>query len=161
MDEILTHERKRKWFLWGTVLTCTLSIPLIIGMSKTFRGISAEHATGLSAVAGGLAEAYVTFAVVLAFALPITAIFLLSRSFVRGRAARSLFSFSASAGTHLCLPLLGYSSGCIWFTCPALVLTVIRQRFPLIALRVDADQLSLNAITLIAAKSDQAHRLLR
>ena len=56
MDDILTHERKRKWFVWGTVVTCTLSIPLIIGMSNAFRGISTEKATGLAAVAGGLAE---------------------------------------------------------------------------------------------------------
>ncbi len=81
MDDTLTHQRKRKWFVWGMVATCTLSIPLIIGMSNVFPGISTEKATGLAAVAGGLAESYVTFAAVLAFALPITAIFLLSRSF--------------------------------------------------------------------------------
>ena len=92
MDDILTHERKRKWFVWGTVVTCTLSIPLTIGMSNAFRGISTEKATGLATVAGGLAEAYVTFGVVLAFALPIAAIFLLSRSFARGHGVRSLFS---------------------------------------------------------------------
>src|SRR5438445_10109680 len=72
MDDILTHERKRKWFVWGTLVTCVLSIPIVIGMAQSFRGILAEHATGLAAVAGGLAEGYVAFAVVLAFALPIT-----------------------------------------------------------------------------------------
>jgi hypothetical protein len=107
MDDILTQERKRKWFVWGTVLTCTLSIPLIIGLSNTFRGIAAEKATGLAAVAGGLAEAYVTFAAVLAFALPITAIFLLSRSFVRGHAARSLFSLLCICWNALMLALAG------------------------------------------------------
>jgi hypothetical protein len=56
MDDILTHERKRRWFVWGTVVTCTLFIPLIIGMSNAFRGISTEKQTGLTAVAGGLAE---------------------------------------------------------------------------------------------------------
>jgi hypothetical protein len=115
MDDILTHERKRKWFVGGTLVTCVLCIPLVIGITQSFRGIFAEHATGLAAVAGGLAEAYVTFAVVLAFALPITAIFLLSRSFVRGRAARSLFSvlcicwnafMLALAGLFLCLYLV-------------------------------------------------------
>jgi len=54
MDDILTHERKRRWFVWGTVVTCTLSIPLIIGMSNAFRGISTEKQTSLTAVAGGL-----------------------------------------------------------------------------------------------------------
>jgi hypothetical protein len=107
MDDILSHERKRKWFVRGTVVTCTLSIPLIIGMSNAFRGVSAEKATGLAAVAGGLAEAYVTFGVVLAFALPITAIFLLSRSFARGHGVRSLFSLLCICWNALMLALAG------------------------------------------------------
>ena len=107
MDDILTHERKRRWFVWGTVVTCTLSIPLIIGMSNAFRGISTEKATGLAAVAGGLAEAYVTFGAVLAFAMPITAIFLLSRSFARGHGVRSLFSFVCICWNALMLALAG------------------------------------------------------
>ena len=108
----LTHERKRKWFVWGTVLTCTLSIPLIGGLSNIFRSISAEKATGLAAVAGGLAEAYVTFGAILAFALPITAIFLLSRSFVRGHAARSLFSLLCICWNAVMLALAGLF---LWF----------------------------------------------
>jgi hypothetical protein len=107
MDDILTHERKRKWFVWGAVVTCMLSIPLVIGIAQSFRGISAEHATGLAAVAGGLAEAYVTFAVVLAFALPLTAIFLLSRSFVKGHAARSFFSLLCICWNAIMLALSG------------------------------------------------------
>src|SRR5260370_15246181 len=61
MDDILNHERKRKWFVWGMVVTCTLSIPLIIGMSNAFRGISKEKATGLAPVAGGCVLAFVNF----------------------------------------------------------------------------------------------------
>jgi hypothetical protein len=118
MDEILIHERKRKWFVWGTFLTCTLSIPLIVGMSNSLRGISAEKATGLAAVAGGLAEAYVTFAAILAFALPIAAIFLLSRSLSQDARRARFFPCSVSAGMQLCLLLLDYSSGSIWCTCP-------------------------------------------
>jgi hypothetical protein len=98
----LTHERKRKWFVWGTVFTCTLSIPLIIGLSNIFRGIAAEKATGLATVAGGLAEAYITFAALLAFAIPVTAIFLLSRSFVRRHAARRFFHCSVSECIDAC-----------------------------------------------------------
>jgi hypothetical protein len=84
-----------------------LSIPLVIGMAQSFRGIFAQHATGLAAVAGGLAEAYVTFAVVLAFALPITAIFLLSRSFVKGHAARSFVSLLCICWNAIMLALSG------------------------------------------------------
>ena len=52
MDDILTHERKRSMGPWGTVVTCTLSIPFIIGMSNAFNGI----AKGTAAVSGGLAK---------------------------------------------------------------------------------------------------------
>jgi hypothetical protein len=107
MDNILSHERKRRWFIWGTVLTCTLSIPLIIGISKSLRGVFEEKATGLAVVAGGLAEAYVMFAVVLAFVLPITAILLLARSFVRGHAARSFFSLLCICWNAFMLALAG------------------------------------------------------
>jgi hypothetical protein len=112
MENIVSHESKKKWFVWGTVVTCVMSIPLVIGMAQSFRGIFAEHATGLAAVAGGLAEAYVTFAAVLAFALPITAIFLLSRSFVRGHVARSLFSLLCICWNALILALSGLF---LWF----------------------------------------------
>jgi hypothetical protein len=107
MDDILIQERKRKWFVWGMVVTCTLSIPLIIGLSSTFRGISTEKATGLAAVAGGLAEAYVTFAAVLAFALPISAIVLLSRSFASGHGLRSLLSLMCICWNSLMVALAG------------------------------------------------------
>jgi hypothetical protein len=107
MDNILTQERKRRWFVWGTVVSCTLSIPLIIGMSNVFNGIAKEKATGLAAVAGGLAEGYVTFGMVLAFAMPITAILLLSRSFARGHGLRSLFSLVCICWNALMLALAG------------------------------------------------------
>ena len=70
MDDSFSDERKRKYFLWGTVLTWTLAVPLIIGIFHAFRGISEQKATGLGAVAGGLAEAYAIFGLFLAFVLP-------------------------------------------------------------------------------------------
>ena len=107
MNDILIHERKRRWFVWGTVVTCTLSIPLIIGISNAFNGIAKEKATGLAAVAGGLAEGYLTFGVALAFAMPITAIFLLSRSFARGHGVRSFSSLVCIGWNALMLALAG------------------------------------------------------
>jgi len=107
MDDILTHERKRRWFVWGTVVSCTLFIPLIIGMSNAFRGLSTEKGTSLTAVAGGLAEGYVIYGVILAFAMPVTAIFLLSRSFARGHGVRSLFSLVCICWNALMLALTG------------------------------------------------------
>jgi hypothetical protein len=47
--EQLERERQNKWFLWGTAFTWTLSIPLIVGVSNAFKGISEQKATGLGA----------------------------------------------------------------------------------------------------------------
>jgi cation transport ATPase len=91
MDDSLSYDRKRKSFLWGTVLTGTLSIPLIV-FFNAFRGIFVAKATGLTAVAGGLAEAYVTLGVLLSLGLPVGAIILLLRSFSAGHWMRALIS---------------------------------------------------------------------
>jgi cation transport ATPase len=92
MEDSLSYDRKRKSFLWGTVLTGTLSIPLIIVFFNAFRGIFVAKATGLTAVAGGLAEAYVTLGVLLSLGLPVGAIILLLRSFSAGHWMRALIS---------------------------------------------------------------------
>jgi hypothetical protein len=92
MNDGSSYDRKRKWFLWGTVLTWTVSIPLIIGMFNSFRGISEQKAIGLGAVADGLAEGYVTFALILALVKPVAAIVLLVRSFSKKHRMRALFS---------------------------------------------------------------------
>src|SRR5439155_7766083 len=149
MDDILTHERKRRWFVWGTVVTCTLSIPLIIGMSNAFRGISTEKATGLAAVAGGLVEGYVTFGVVLAFAMPITAIFLLSRSFARGHGVRSLFSLVCICWNALMLALAGLF---LW-----LCLVYLPRARPR---RVFCDTGDTGRLTRLASAGDEASRTL-
>ena len=90
MDESFSHDRQRRFFFWGMILTGTLSIPLIICFINAFRGIFAEKATGLAAVAGGLAEAYVTLGVVLSLGLPVIAIVLLLKSFSAGHRMRGL-----------------------------------------------------------------------
>ena len=107
MDDSSSDERKRKYFLWGTVLTWTLSVPLIIGIFHAFRGISEQKATGLGAVAGGLAEAYVIFGLILAFVLPAGAIVLLVRSFSAGHWARTLLSLLYICGSALTLAFAG------------------------------------------------------
>jgi hypothetical protein len=105
MDDSLTYDRQRKSFFWGTVLTDTLSIPLIIVFFNAFRGISAEKATGLAAVAGGLAEAYVTLGVLLSLGLPVGAIILLLRSFSTGHPTRALISILCICACALTLAL--------------------------------------------------------
>jgi hypothetical protein len=105
MDDSLTYDRQRKSFFWGTVLTGTLSIPLIIVFFNAFRGISAEKATGLAAVAGGLAEAYVTLGVLLSLGLPVVAIILLLRSLSAGYPTRALISILCICACALTLAL--------------------------------------------------------
>ena len=68
---------------------------------------SEQKATGLGAVAGGIAEAYVTFALILAFVLPIAAIVLLVKSFSGGHRMRALFSLLCILWNALMLALAG------------------------------------------------------
>jgi hypothetical protein len=65
----------------------------------------AEKATGLAAVAGGLAEAYVTLGVLLSLGLPVGAIILLLRSFSAGHRMRALISLLCICACALTLAL--------------------------------------------------------
>jgi hypothetical protein len=103
--------RDRTWFGWGVALTFALSIPPVISLFNAFHGISEQRATGLGAVAGGLAEGYVTFAVILTFVLPIAAIVLLVRSFARGHGLRSLFCLLCICWNAI---MLGLAAFFVW-----------------------------------------------
>ena len=107
MDDSVSHDRKRKSFFWGTVLSGTLSIPLIIVFFNALKGLSAEKATGLAAIAGGLAEVYVTLGLLLSLVLPVAAIVLLVRSFSAGHQMRALFSLLCICACALILALAG------------------------------------------------------
>jgi hypothetical protein len=107
MDDSSSDERKAKYFLWGAVLTWTLSVPLVIGIFHAFRGISEQKATGLGAVAGGVAEAYAIFGLFLAFVLPVGAIVLLVKSFSLGHRMRALFSLLYICWSALALAFAG------------------------------------------------------
>jgi uncharacterized membrane protein len=113
MDASSSDKRKRKYFLWGSILTWTLSIPLIIGIFHAFRGISEQKATGLGAVAGGVAEAYAMFGLILAFVLPVWAIVLLVKSFSGGHSARAVFSLLYICWSALTLAFAGLF---VWFS---------------------------------------------
>ena len=92
MEDSSSHDSKRKWYVWGTIVTWTLSIPVIIAIFNSFRGISEQKATGAGAVAGGLAEGYVIFSLILGFVLPVGAIVLLVRSLSGTHRMRALLS---------------------------------------------------------------------
>jgi hypothetical protein len=102
-----TYEAGKNRFVWGMVLAWAPAIPLIIGVSSTFRGLSEQKAIGLGAVAGGLAEAYLTFGLLATLAFQVGGIVLLSRSFSSGHGARAVFSALSIGWSILTLLLLG------------------------------------------------------
>src|SRR5437899_12068045 len=53
-------DQDRKRFAWGVGLAWLPLLSLVPGLFSAFRGVSQEKATGLAAVAGGLAEALAT-----------------------------------------------------------------------------------------------------
>lgn len=65
--------RKKKLFLWGVLLAWTPWLPL----GYTLRPIFAEKATGLAAVAGGLAETFILVGLVSTVGFEVAAIILL------------------------------------------------------------------------------------
>jgi len=107
MDENHVDDRKRKWFLWGIVVAWAPFIPTIIGMSYTFRGVAEQKATGIGAIAGGLAEAYMVFGLVLTVVSQVGAIVLLIRSFSGEKWMRSVVALFSIAWCTLMLFLFG------------------------------------------------------
>jgi hypothetical protein len=98
---------KRKQFLWGMVLAWIPSVPLLIGVFRSFRGISEQRATGIGAIAGGVTEVYLTFGLILTFILLGGAIVLLGRSFSGGHPMRATLSALSMCWSALIFSVLG------------------------------------------------------
>jgi F0F1-type ATP synthase membrane subunit c/vacuolar-type H+-ATPase subunit K len=115
MDEIAPADRRKKWFLWGILLTGISSVPLVIGIIRTVRAmheVSGDQATGLAAVSGGFVEVYAIFGLVLALLLPFTAIVLLARSFAEERKARAFLAVICICWSALMLAIPAWT---MWF----------------------------------------------
>ena len=84
MDEL-----KKRHFLWGVALARAASVPALIGLSNVLRGMSG--ATGLVAVAGGLAQMFAVCGIGAILIGQATAIFLLLRVFSPGDWMQKLF----------------------------------------------------------------------
>jgi len=115
MDNELSHDAKRKWFLWGMILAWIPVIPAIIGIFNAFRGISEQKATGLGAVAGGVAEVYATLGMIFVLILPVAAIVLLGKSLSSVHPVRTLFSWLSICRSVLVLALSGLSVWVLFF----------------------------------------------
>ncbi len=98
---------KKKRFLWGILLAWAPWLPTIIGLGYAFRGISAEKATGLAAVAGGLTETFLLFGLLVTLVFEVVAIILLVRAFDSGHWLRSSFSAFSLFSSGLMLFLFG------------------------------------------------------
>jgi len=98
---------EEKRFLWGVLLAWAPWLPTIVGLGYAFRGISAEKATGLAAVAGGLTEAFLLLGLLITLVFEVVAIILLLRAFEFGHWLRSLLSAFSIFSSGLMLLLFG------------------------------------------------------
>jgi hypothetical protein len=106
----MDKDHKTTWFVWGMVLAWIPSIPLIVGIFHSFRGISGQKATGLGAIAGGVSEAYLTFGLSFTLISLPAAIILLGKSFSAAHRIRALLSVLSMCWTALMLFIFGASA---------------------------------------------------
>ena len=84
----------------------------IIGLGYAFRGIFNSKATGLAAVAGGVAESLALAGIITLIASQVLAIAWLSRSFSRDHWSRNIVSALSISLSGLMLLMVG---GVLWF----------------------------------------------
>jgi len=106
---------KKKRFLWGVLLAWAPWLPTMVGLAYAFRGIAAEKATGLAAVAGGLAEMFLLFGLIFTVVFEVAAIFLLARAFEPGHWLRSLVLALSLCASGLMLCFFGIFLWLSWF----------------------------------------------
>jgi hypothetical protein len=110
----MEDDRSRKRFLWGVALAWVPGIPIFIGLREAFTGINNSKATGLAAVAGGLAETYFTVGLAATLICEVWAMTLIFRSFSRGHGLRSAFSILTLCMSGLTLILFCLSLWLFW-----------------------------------------------
>jgi len=87
-----SQDLRKQWFRWGIALAWLPSIPFIMWLLYTFRGVFSQKATGLGAIAGGLCAVYMPFVILATLGIEIAAIVLLIRSFSKSQMGRILVS---------------------------------------------------------------------
>lgn len=112
-------ELKRKRFFWGVLLAWSPFV-VVTGFSflNMFRGISHQKAAGLGAVAGGIAEAFLGFGMIVTVVFEVSAIVLLLRAFSKGRRMRAFASVLSICCGCLTLLILGTFFWLVFFHVP-------------------------------------------
>jgi len=100
MNEHL-QEVSERGFRRGLALAWIPSIPLVLAILNSFHRMSEQKATGLGAIAGGLAEVYLPFVILLTLGVEVAAIVFLIRSFSRPHLGRTLVSVFSIAWSML------------------------------------------------------------
>lgn len=101
------EERKRTLFLWGIAFSFIPLIPFSVGLLKFLEPMSEQKAIGVGAVAGGMADAYLVFGIILTVALPLAGIVLLVRSLSKAHRMRSALSLVCICWSALTVALAG------------------------------------------------------
>jgi hypothetical protein len=108
-------ELKKKWFLWGVALAWAPWIPTLLGLGYALIVVWGQKATGIGALAGGLAELFVFWGIIAIVIGQTAAIVLLFRAFSPGHWLRSLFSVLSICLSGLMLLLVGLFLWFSWF----------------------------------------------
>jgi hypothetical protein len=102
-------------FLWGALLAWGPWVPTLVGLRIAFGGVFSQKATGLGAVAAGLAESFVICGIVAVVIGQVAAIILLLRAFSREHWFRKLFSLLSICMSFLMIVLVGLFLWWSWF----------------------------------------------
>ncbi len=102
----LAHSDNQR-FRWGLVLAWIPLAFVFVGLANAFRGVLTSKATGLGAVAGGLAEVMVSFGFVSLLVTQVSALVLLSRGFSREHIFRNLLAVVTMGLSLLALAVMG------------------------------------------------------
>jgi hypothetical protein len=96
----------KKRFLLGIALAWVPWVPTAVGLSYAFAGISNTKATGLAAIAGGLAESFVLWGIITMVIAQVAAIVWLGKSFSSGHGWRNFVSVISIVLSGLMLVLV-------------------------------------------------------
>jgi len=102
-------------FVGGLLLAWVPWIPTLVGLGYAFRGISSQKATGVGAVAGGVAESLVLWGLLSMIACQLVAIIWLVRSISREHLMRSVVSVASVCASAMILLLMGLFVWLAWF----------------------------------------------